>query len=213
MLRPPLWNLFYVDVRKSVNRKGYIESVLVDDFNAWKAFRLGAEPAQTIRDIQEDLAGARHELHLWGAANQVQFDTAKESFHVLHRRFRHGDDFRILGVTFDTGLLVHAAARGIATDAGWRLQTLLRARSFFNTPELMHLYKSQILSYFESGTPGIYHAAASVLAPVDRIQERFLRKIGLGDFRVNPSLAAPVRKSKQNHFWGFRASKVAVPRG
>ena len=59
----------------------------------------------------------------------------------------------------------------------------------------MHLYKSQILSYIESSTPGIYHAAPSVLQRVDHVQERFLSHVGLCervalmDYRLAPLAA------------------------
>ena len=76
---------------------------------------------------------------------------------------------------------MHAAAREIATEAGWGLQTLLRSRGFFSTPELVHLYKAQVLSFIESSTPGIFHASVSVLERIDRVQERLLRHIGLDD--------------------------------
>ena len=87
----------------------------------------------------------------------------------------------LLGVLFDTKLLMHEGVRAIAVDAGWRLQAVLRPRRFFSTPELMRLYKSLVLSFFESGTPGYFHAAPSVLACIDRVQRLFLREIGLCD--------------------------------
>ena len=82
---------------------------------------------------------------------------------------------------FDGALNMGAAARAIATKAGWRLQRLLKARRYFTIPEMVHLYKAQILSYVESSTPGVYHAAVSVLSSVDRIQIKFLREVGLSD--------------------------------
>ena len=84
------------------------------------------------------------------------------------------------------------AAKHVATEAGWRLTTLLRGRRFFTTLELVRLYKVQILSYMESSTPALYHAAPSILARIDRVQERFLREIGvtqkeaLNDYRLAP---------------------------
>ena len=80
-----------------------------------------------------ELREARHELHLWGEANRVVFDPSKESFHLLHRRFWEGDDFKILGVLFDPALPLHAAACEVATEAGWRLQALLKVMRFFTT--------------------------------------------------------------------------------
>ena len=62
----------------------------------------------------------------------------------------------------------------------------------FSTPELFRLYKAQVLSYLESGTPALFHAAATVLDRVDRVQRRFLRERGftelsaLKNFRLAP---------------------------
>ena len=108
----------------------------------------------------------------------MSFDPAKESFHLLHRTLHQGDNFRVLGVHFDPQLRMDHAARVVSTEAGWRLQKLLRARRFYSTRELVHLYKAQVLSYLESSTPGLYHAAHSVLDKVDRVQRRLLRAVG-----------------------------------
>ena len=69
-------------------------------------------------------------------------------------------------------------------EAGWRLQAILRPRRFFLLIELVRLYKSLVLSYIESGTAAYYHAAHSVLRPVDRVQERLLRECGLTDIEA-----------------------------
>ena len=65
-----------------------------------------------------ELRDAQHEPHFWCEANRVVFCFSKESFHLLHRRFWIGDNFKILGVTFDPALLMHEAACEVATDAG-----------------------------------------------------------------------------------------------
>ena len=67
----------------------------------------------------------------------MAFDASKESFHILHRRLHHSLNFKVLGCVFDSQLLMHAAARHVATEAGWRLKVLLRSRRFFTTPELV----------------------------------------------------------------------------
>ena len=186
VLGSPLWNVFYADARHAVTDLGFVETVFADDFNAWKTFR----PRE--KGVLAHQHKAQHELHEWGRANQVLFDPSKESFHVLHRAFFSGEDFKILGVLFDPQLLMHAASRTVATEAGWRLRKLLRSRQFFTTPELMHLYKAQILSYIESSTPGLYHAAPSVLERMDRVQRRLLRELdideraALRDYRLAP---------------------------
>ena len=57
------------------------------------------------------------------------------------------------------------------------MKTLLRTIRFHTKSELIRLYKSQILSFIESRTVGIHHAAPSVLACVDRVQKRFLIEV------------------------------------
>ena len=87
---------------------------------------------------------------------------------------------------------MHHGARTIAVEAGWRLQKILRAQRYFTTPELVRLYKSHVLSYVEGGTPAYFHASASTLSCIDRVQRRFLRAIGISEeeallnFRLAP---------------------------
>ncbi len=198
VLGSPLWNVFYADSRAPLQKSGYTETAFADDLNCWKAFRKVPRPAgmqgplPTHGPLLADLRGAQRELHLWGQANQVLFDPTKESFHVLHRTLHFGENFKVLGCLFDPQLLMHAAARHVATEAGWRLQTLLRSRRFFTRPELVRIYKAQVLSFIESSTPGLYHAAPSVLERVDRVQRRLLRELdltevdALRDYRLAP---------------------------
>ena len=192
VLGPPLWNVYFADARRALVHTGFQETVFADDLNAWKAFRMISSAADPHEAPLQTLREAQSELHRWGAANQVMFDPGKESFHILHRSRCHGENFKILGCVFDPQLRMLAAARHVATEAGWRLKTLLRSRKFFTTPELVRLYKAQILSYLESSTPALYHAAASVLAWVDRVQWRFQREVGfseiecLRNFRLAP---------------------------
>ena len=47
---------------------------------------------------------------------------------------------------------------------------------------MLSLWKSNVLSFIEYRTPGIFHAATSVLDPVDRLQTSFLREMGVSDF-------------------------------
>ena len=110
--------------------------------------------------------------------------TQRRSRHLLHRRFGAGGNFRTLGVTFDPALLMHEAACDVATEAGWRRAALLKVRRFFSIPEIFVLYKAQVLSYIESRTPGLYHAAPSVLDRIDRVQRRFLRVVGFTELEA-----------------------------
>ena len=188
VLGSPLWNVYYADARIAVRKFGFIETVFADDFNCWVSFDKNAKEL----DVVLLLSLCQHHLHEWGRANQVVFDPTKEEFVLIRRFHALGPNFKLLGVTFDPQLLMHKGARVIAVEAGWRLSSLLRPRRFFTTPELMRLYKAHMLSYSESGMSGYFHASATVLDGIDRVQRRFLREMGMTDedallhFRLAP---------------------------
>ena len=75
----------------------------------------------------------------------------------------------------DTKLLMNVEISSLAGEASWRLATMLRTRRFFNDVELARHYKAHVLSFIEYRTAAVYHAATSVLAPLDAVQERMLR--------------------------------------
>ena len=50
--------------------------------------------------------------------------------------------------------------------------------------ELVTLYKSQLLSFIEYRTPAIYHACASALMELDRIQDRLVNAAGFNEAEV-----------------------------
>ena len=60
------------------------------------------------------MAECQSALHAWGRANQVQFDASKESFHVLSRTDPEGEDFKMLGVEWDTKLSMAREAEELA---------------------------------------------------------------------------------------------------
>ena len=67
----------------------------------------------------------------------------------------------------------------LLTAAGWKLRTLLRARRFYSTKQLVNLYKCHVLSFVEFSTPAIFHATATALKEVGRVQKRFLRELNM----------------------------------
>ena len=118
-------------------------------------------------------------LHHWGAANQVTFDPEKESFHILDLHTPWGSLFKLLGIVFDPKLIMDKACRNVGREARWRLKTLLRTRRFHSIGQILWLYKSHILSYIESSTPAVYHAAACHLQKIDHVQDVLLREMNL----------------------------------
>ena len=175
VLGPPLWNCFYEDARRAVNAEGFTETVFADDLNCYKAFA----SSFSNDTITSELRSCQESLHQWGHANQVLFDPSKESFHILHRQSPAGDSFKLLGITFDTKLLMHEAAHTISAQARWRMRALLRAKRYHSVAGLVRLYKTHVLSYIEHATAAIYHAAPSVLQCIDSIQSIFLHEIGV----------------------------------
>lgn len=175
VLGPPLWNIFFHDASAPIQKEEFQEIVYADDLNAFREF----DAAEENEVILDKCKQCQSSLHEWGSANAVTFDPGKESMHVLGRWDPSGDDFKILGILFDTRLRMEPCVLSTCTDASWKIGVILRTRRFHSTADLILLYKSQVLSYVEYRTPGIYHACSTLLDKLDRQQRRFLRELGL----------------------------------
>ena len=82
VLGPPLWNVYFADACSTVKDSGFDDTLFADDLNCYKAF-----PADTSNVlVHKDLKHCQTKLHDWGGANQVEFDSKKETFHGLDRR-------------------------------------------------------------------------------------------------------------------------------
>ena len=127
-----------------------------------------------------------------GSANQVTFDSGKESKHILSRTCPYGADFKLLGVVFDCQLDMQNAIKALAGKVKWKTVMLLRSRRSFSTEDLVLQYKHQVLYYIEYRSAAIYHATSTVLNQVDKLQDNFLRDLGitreaaLMDFNLAP---------------------------
>ena len=173
---------------------------------------------------------SRHRALLtWGQANRVQFDASKESMHVLSRVVGTNTEFLLLGIDFDTKLLMHTAVHSVAVSASWKLKSLLRCKRFYTTRDIIRMFKANILSYLEYRTPALMHASPSVLLPIDRILVKFLGDIGvsvldallhfnLGPLRTRRDIAAlgvihrAVLHKGPAHFQAFFCLDPAPPR-
>ena len=155
----------------------FAECVQAADLNAFRPFPLATSNAEVLGQV----ARCQDRLHTWGEANGVEFGPNKEDSNVVSRSGPHGADFRILGVMFDTKLRMHAAVHDVAVERAWKLTALLRSRRYHDVLRLVLLCKAQLPSYIAYRTPAIYHAACSVLEPVDGVQQRFLRESCVSD--------------------------------
>ena len=174
---PPFWNTFFSDSELALRALAFTAVFYADDLNAFKTFAATVSDETVLGELRE----AQLELHSWGRANQVTFDAGKESFHILSRNRPFGEEFKILGITFDCKLLMHSTIDECVTACGWKLECICRTKRFFSDGDLVLFYKAHLLSYIEYRTPGIYHAAPSALRPLDAIQSRLLRQIDLSD--------------------------------
>ena len=189
VLGPPLWNAFYSDSCMAVRATGFEEIVYADDLNAIRSVEISVTDDQAHRMMAE----CQTSLHRWGAANRVVFDPGKESTHILSRSRPWGDSFKLLGIIFDTRFLMHEAILACVSDCGWKIQSLLRCRRFYNSADILLLYKAQVLSFIEYRTCAFHFASSSVLAPLDAIQHSFLRSLNISDLdALNHFALAPL---------------------
>ena len=171
---PTLWNVFYEDARRAVQECFFNEIVYADDLNAYRTI-----PSTKTNDkIQESMRLCQTELHTWGRANEVVFDPAKESMHILSKEAPLGTAFKILGVDFDCKLEMENAITEVVTQAGWKLRMLVRTKRFYSDSDLVLLYKAHLLSYLEYRTPAVYHAKREFLVRLDKSANSFLGHSG-----------------------------------
>ena len=175
-----MWNCYVHDCAVVVQQLGFQVVIYAHDLNVFRGYDRSISTALVL----EDLHGCQHEVHRWGAANRVVFDSAKESFAILSTTCPEGNSFTVLGVRFDTKLLMHECARTTAEEAGWRLRTLFRTMRFYTDIELINLFKAHVLSIVDYRTPALYHAATSTLRSADFILTNFLKLVLVSDVQA-----------------------------
>ena len=134
---PPLWNTFFEDAAEAIHELLYSEVVYADDLNAYREFP-GITPNYKTR---ASLKLCQQELHAWGKANQVVFDSKKESFHILSKSEAAGAEFKLLGLVLDVSITMRSAVEEVVLEAGWKLKMLLRTKRFYTDGELILLSK------------------------------------------------------------------------
>ena len=185
VLGPSLWNTFFCDSGDYFADKGYVQAVYADGLNAFREFD-GNDDSDLI---WSSLFRCQAVLHSWGRDNQVTFDAAKESMHILQNGSPSADesyrelweDFKILGVWFDCKLTMRSAVKALAREASRRVTEILRARRSLSADKMITLYKANVLGFIEYRTAAIYHADSWILASVDRVQVRFLDELGISE--------------------------------
>ena len=160
---------------RQLPQEGGKEAKFADDLSVHKTYAADVPNDKVL----EDLHLCQESVHQWGQQNRVVFDASKEEFAVLHHVHGEGCDFRLLGPVFDAKLQMHSAVQKVLGKARPKLYALLKTRRFYNTADLVLQYKTHLLCVLEACTPAVYHAATSVLEPLDNLQGSFLRQLGL----------------------------------
>ena len=102
----------------------FFDTLFADDLNCYA----DCEAAVDNDDAIEDLKKCQAAVHEWGRANQVEFDSGKESFHVLHRRDPEGESFRVLEVLWDFKLSMKPEYKKRSRKAFVKLRALLKVK-------------------------------------------------------------------------------------
>ena len=185
---PSLWNTFYADSSDAIRKCSFEEIVFADDLNAWRKYEAGIKHD----DMKQAMWKCQDELHKWGNANQVKFDAGKEHQLILNRHSPHGDGFALLGVDFDTKVLMSSAVHDLARKCQWKIKTILQTGRFKTGADLVNLYKAQVLSFIEYRTAAIYRACNSSHEELQHVQDKILVAAGLSavealcNFRLAP---------------------------
>ena len=160
-----------------INERLFTEVIYADDLNGFREFTA----ANTDDAIKQCMKLCQNELHSWGRANQVCFDAAKESQHILTMTEPAGTSFKLLGVVYDDALVMDEVVAEVVQETSWKIRMLLRTRRFYTDADLILLYKAHVLSFIEYRTPAIYHATRAILSWLDAIQTRFLHDAGVDE--------------------------------
>ena len=170
VLGPLLWNIFFEGAGKVIRDNGFLDIIFADDLNGMRSFPSHCCNAYLLNELKS----MQKKLHLWGEAHRVIFDAAKESFHIMSRSKPHGDNFRLLGITFDPKLSMYSAIHECVGAINWKLQTLLRTLRFHNDRGIIQIFKSHLLSFIEYRTVAISHCSPSSLELVNDILTRLI---------------------------------------
>ena len=112
---------------------------------------------------------------------QTKFSSIQASSlsHVVSRHAPAGHNFKILGWDFHCRSVMGDAFCGFTSDRTWRARYILRAQRYHITENMIHLYKTKVLSCAEYRTAAIDHACVTLLQQLDRVQESLPRDVGI----------------------------------
>ena len=102
----------------------------------------------------------------------------------------------MLGITFDTQLKMEKCICEISAQGHSRISMILRCRKFYPCKILLRLYKQFVLSGIEFATPAIYHATEFALGPLEKVQNRMLEELQIGE---KEAILAQAKQTRIGH--------------
>jgi hypothetical protein len=176
VLGPPLWNVFFSDVSAVISSE-FTETKFADDLSAFRAFDSSIGQSEILDTMKDCQSG----IHKWGKINRVSFDSTKEHCLILSKHTPQGDSFKFLGPLVDTKLVMAEEVDRIRGKACPKIKAILRTRGYYQTAAMIGQYKAHVLPHVEGTIGAIFHASTTQLNRVDRIQQCFLKELGVDD--------------------------------
>ena len=154
---------------------GATPAKFADGLNTYKSYL--ADTA--LEEVFSDLKRGQQAVHQWGAENRVSCDPGKEVFAVVHPRSAHGPDCKLLGAIFDTKLTMTFCIEATMRKVTPKIKAFLRTRPYYSTSDLVRQCKTHVSGLAEANFAAIYHATRTVLEPLHRSLDIFLRDFQL----------------------------------
>ena len=179
-----------------------------DDLSIFKNYKHSTDNSKIMKELKECQAN----LHRWGRANQVCFETKKETMHVISKSDPLGENFKILACTFDVKLNMDDEIENLVKIVSWKFRLLLRSKKYYDTTDLIIEYKARVLAYMECRTAAIYHATKTRTNKVNHLQEHFIKEL---DVNANDAFLkhnlAPLENRRNIAMLGMIHNRAGAP--
>ena len=117
--------------------------------------------------------------------NRVNLDEQKEQIIVLQSSESHDETFKLLGCLVDVDLRMQSAVEQILSKIRPKITPFQRIRLYYEIPDLIYQFKTQIWGLIETNMAGYFHVTISLLAKIDDAQNSFLRVLNMNLYRLS----------------------------
>jgi hypothetical protein len=177
VLGPSLWNSFFGDVADAVPVGMQQINLFADDLTVMTSVPQASSSALLTEVLEE----AQSRTHLWGVKNQMQFDSSKEYFKMLHPSLGSGEDFKLLGTLIDCQLNMQACIESLLCKIRPKIRALLRLQHLYSPATMLDQNKSHVWNVKEYPNGALIMAAPRQLRRLDKVQRWYLHELALTD--------------------------------